>query len=207
MRKILGFIFRDFQWKLLSLALAFLIWLWAVNAIDPLQNESYSRNLRLINEGCYEAWSRQILEVGGLLGGWLKKTRDNVEAAQAHAPKSGGLQPGEEMLFTQEHEDVFKKGHLHGIEIFNGASYYPVVSQWCEERNLAMIANSDIHPSEWNQYGYQSPLRPMTLIFAKDISQKSVVKYAVCRISFSEEKTSPFFKRASISRKGFSPIP
>lgn len=52
--------------------------------------------LRLINEGCYEAWSRQISEVGGLLGGWIKKNRETVEAVQAHAqaakqPKQGTL--------------------------------------------------------------------------------------------------------------------
>ena len=48
--------------------------------------------LKLINEGCYEAWSRQILEVGGLLGGWLKRVRDGVEAAQAHSPKGASRQ-------------------------------------------------------------------------------------------------------------------
>jgi len=48
--------------------------------------------LRLIDEGCYERWTRQILEVGGLLGGWLKTTQSNVEAAQAYAPKGGPRQ-------------------------------------------------------------------------------------------------------------------
>lgn len=56
-----------------------------------------SFTLRLINEGCYEAWSRQIAEVGGLLGGWLKKTRESVEAAQAHAQQ--GKQPKQGSLF------------------------------------------------------------------------------------------------------------
>lgn len=37
-------------------------------------------NLRLINESAYERWSRMILEVGGLLGGWIKKVSDSVEA-------------------------------------------------------------------------------------------------------------------------------
>jgi hypothetical protein len=43
-----------------------------------------SYTLRLINESCYESWSRQILEVGGLLGGRLKTVREGVDAAQAH---------------------------------------------------------------------------------------------------------------------------
>ncbi|MDR1959164.1 MAG: twin-arginine translocation signal domain-containing protein [Planctomycetaceae bacterium] len=90
------------------------------------------------------------------------------------APGSGGLRSGEMMRFTQEHEDVFKKGHLHGIEVFNGSSYYPVVSEWCEDRNLALIANSDVHSSEWNMYGHQNPLRPMTLILAKERTYDAV---------------------------------
>ena len=90
------------------------------------------------------------------------------------APTNGGLQPGEPMSFTGEHEDVYKKGHLHGVEIFNGSTYYPVVSQWCEERNLAMLATSDIHPTEWNLYGHQNPLRPITLVLAKERTYDSV---------------------------------
>ena len=35
-------------------------------------------NLRMVNEAAYERWSRMILEVGGLLGGWLKKMYDAV---------------------------------------------------------------------------------------------------------------------------------
>ena len=90
------------------------------------------------------------------------------------APTNGGLQPGEPMSFTSEHEDVYKKGHLHGVEIFNGSTYYPIVSQWCAERNLAMLATSDVHGTEWNTYGHQNPLRPITLILAKERTHDSV---------------------------------
>jgi hypothetical protein len=37
-----------------------------------------------------------------------------------------------------------------------------------------MITVSDVHQSEWNMYGHQNPLRPMTLILAKDRSHDSV---------------------------------
>ncbi|MCL2709844.1 MAG: twin-arginine translocation signal domain-containing protein [Planctomycetaceae bacterium] len=89
-------------------------------------------------------------------------------------PGNGGLLPGEPMSFTNEHEDVYKKGHLHGVEIFNGSTYYPIVSQWCEERNLAMLATSDVHATEWNTLGHQNPLRPITLILAKERTHDSV---------------------------------
>jgi len=85
-----------------------------------------------------------------------------------------GLKPGEPMRFFDEIEAVRLKGHLHGIEAFNGTGYFPIVLDWCNERDLALLANSDIHPSEWDLYGHQNPLRPMTLILAEDRSYESV---------------------------------
>ncbi|MDR1478412.1 MAG: PHP domain-containing protein [Planctomycetaceae bacterium] len=90
------------------------------------------------------------------------------------APKSGGLAKGVPMSFTPEHDDVRRKGYLHGIEVFNGSSYYPVVADWCNEMDLGMIATSDIHLSEWNMYGNQNLLRPMTLILAEERTEASI---------------------------------
>ena len=87
---------------------------------------------------------------------------------------SFGFKEGEPMRFTDEHEAAYKSGHLHGIEVFNGFSFYPAAMQWCEERNLGMLANSDIHPSEWEKYGDQNPQRPITLIFAKERTYDSI---------------------------------
>jgi hypothetical protein len=90
------------------------------------------------------------------------------------APKSGGIENGAPLRFTKEHEKVWKSGLMHGIELFNGTEYYPVVSDWCNERDLAIIANSDIHSSELIQYGFQNPLRPITLVLAKERTVESV---------------------------------
>ena len=105
-----------------------------------------------VDQGCFILWNHP---------GW-------------EAPKSGGIEKGATLRFTAEHEEVYKQGLIHGIEIFNGTEYYPVVSDWCNERNLAIFANSDIHPSELNQYGIQNPLRPITLVLAKDRTVESV---------------------------------
>jgi histidinol phosphatase-like PHP family hydrolase len=92
------------------------------------------------------------------------------------APKSGGIEPGTPLRFTKTHEEICKQGLMHGIEIFNGYDfqYYPIVSDWCNERNLALFANSDIHPSELELYGIQNPLRPMTLVLTKERTVESV---------------------------------
>lgn len=93
---------------------------------------------------------------------------------QWNHPDFPDLKPGEPMRFWKEHEDVYKSGHLHGIEIFNGYSYYPIVMQWCEEMKLAMISNSDIHTTEWDMYGNQNRNRPMTLVLAKERTYDSI---------------------------------
>jgi len=90
------------------------------------------------------------------------------------APKSGGLESGVPMSFTDAHEEVRARGHLHGVEVFNGTSFYPIALDWCNERDLAPFTNSDIHQSEWNTYGHQNALRPMTLIFARERSHDAV---------------------------------
>lgn len=86
----------------------------------------------------------------------------------------GGIEKGAPLRFTAEHEEVYKRGLMHGIEVFNSTEYYPVVSDWCNERDLAIFANSDIHASEFNHYGVQNPLRPITLVLAKERTLESV---------------------------------
>ncbi len=46
--------------------------------------------LRLINEKCYGDWSRMVLEVGGLLGAWLKKLDTEVNAGTAGGGSHNG---------------------------------------------------------------------------------------------------------------------
>ncbi|MFV0423738.1 four helix bundle protein [Oleidesulfovibrio sp.] len=41
--------------------------------------------LRLINEGCYEVWSRQIAEVGQMLGAWIKRNGEDLERFQGQS--------------------------------------------------------------------------------------------------------------------------
>lgn len=112
---------------------------------------------------------RKMLQTSADLGAFLLWNHPGWEA-----PNDGGIEPGAPLRFSKEHEEVCKKGLMHGIEIFNCTEYYPIVSDWCNERNLAIFANSDIHPSEQNLYGLQSPLRPITLVLAKERTHDSI---------------------------------
>jgi hypothetical protein len=81
---------------------------------------------------------------------------------------------GGPLRFHDEIEEARSAGLIHGIEVFNGTGYYPIVLDWCNERDLVPVTVTDIHQSDWNTYGDQNPLRPMSLILAKDRSYESV---------------------------------
>lgn len=87
-----------------------------------------------------------------------------------------GLKKGEPMRFFDELEEVRNKGHLHGIEVFSNSicNYNPIAHDWCNERDLAILANTDIHPSELERFGRQNLRRPMTLILAKERNHDSL---------------------------------
>jgi hypothetical protein len=44
-----------------------------------------------------------------------------------------------------EHTDLYNKGMLHAIEVFNEKKWYPIALDWCMEKNVAPHAASDIH--------------------------------------------------------------
>ncbi|MCL1922184.1 MAG: PHP domain-containing protein [Kiritimatiellaeota bacterium] len=112
---------------------------------------------------------KKMLEVATEQGGFVQWNHPGWVA-----PKSGGLSNGVPMSFTAAHEEALAKGHIHGIEVFNGTLLFPIVLDWCNTRDLAPTANSDIHASEWNAYGHQNPLRPMTLILASERTHDAV---------------------------------
>jgi hypothetical protein len=90
------------------------------------------------------------------------------------APKSGGIELGAPTILTAEHEEIYKNGWMHGIEAFNHKEFYPVVTSWCTEKDLAVFSNSDIHQTEIQTYGVRHPKRPINLIFAKEKTLESV---------------------------------
>ena len=115
---------------------------------------------------------QKMLAVATDQGGFIHWNHPGWVNRDANDPS--GLKSGDPMRFFDEHEDLRKKGLLHGVEVFNYTTHYPIALDWCHERDLVPMVNSDVHESEWNLYGHQNPLRPMTLIFAKDRSYDSI---------------------------------
>ena len=65
------------------------------------------------------------------------------------------------------HEEIYKRGWLHGIEVYNWDEWYPISFDWCINKNLSFIANSDIHIVASHRFNYERYKRPMTLVFAE----------------------------------------
>ena len=71
---------------------------------------------------------------------------------------------------------MLEKKWLHGLEVANGEDYYPLAHQWCLEKNLTMVGNSDIHaPSDFFPYSAQRH-RTLTLVFAEERTVGAVQK-------------------------------
>ena len=127
-----------------------------VNPLAAVVNDWRAMLAAAVDQGGFVHWNHP---------NWIDRTPDAAPF---------GLKNGEPLRFFDEIEEVRAKGHVHGVEVFNGSSFYPIVLDWCNERSLASVANSDIHVSEWNQYGYQNLQRPMTLILAQERSLDSI---------------------------------
>lgn len=107
------------------------------------------------------------------------------EDALAEAVRQGGFviwnHPGwrkqqpEVTRWMPEHEMIWQKGWLHGIEVFNEKEWYPEAIQWALEKNLAIVGNSDIHNVYNRKYETERfPIRPVTLVFAKERTEESL---------------------------------
>jgi hypothetical protein len=100
-------------------------------------------------------------------------------------------------LWMPMHQELFDKGLINGIEVFNEQEYYPVVLDWCLSKKLAVISNSDIHDIVSQSYDLEKGHRPMTLVFAKDRSIESIKQ------ALFDNRTLAFFNNKLAGREDF----
>jgi len=87
----------------------------------------------------------------------------------------GWRQPNGIGIWYDEHTFLYDKGWLHGVEVVNGNDYYPEAHQWCLDKNLTMMATSDIHnPIDYHYVQKTENHRPVTLVFVKEKSLKGI---------------------------------
>lgn len=108
-----------------------------------VENEDFMKSVEAaVNQGAFLQWNHP---------GWKAQQPDMTN-------------------WTDAMETLVKKGWVHGIEVFNSEEWYPVALGWCMDRNLAVMANSDMHGLIRDQYDLTKVQRPMTLVFAKERS-------------------------------------
>ncbi|MBN1765412.1 MAG: hypothetical protein JW860_09170 [Sedimentisphaerales bacterium] len=66
------------------------------------------------------------------------------------------------------HTTLYKNKWLHGIEVVNGNEYYPDAFQWCQDKNLTIMGNSDIHGPARYEHDPELKHRTITLVFARE---------------------------------------
>jgi 3',5'-nucleoside bisphosphate phosphatase len=94
------------------------------------------------------------------------------------------------------HRKLISKGWFHGIEYFNDSEHYPLVFKFCDENNLALLGNSDVHASISEIYRDDKYIhRPMTLVFAKQRNHDSLKEAMFAR------RTMVFFRDMLVGRK------
>ena len=135
--------------------------------------------------------------------------KDPVQAIR-NAKAQGALvmhnHPGwtrKNIAMTETEVKAYGEGLIDGVEVMNGAEFYPGVIDRVREGNMFIAANTDIHAStaaEYNEYG---ETRPMTLILAKDRSLDSIrealeagrtIAYGFGHLCGSEEFLLELFK-------------
>ena len=105
---------------------------------------------------------------------------DYMEAIE-NAHKQGAFilwnHPGwgvDEIKWHDVHEELYRKGWIDGIEVFNEKEWYPVALNWVNSRNLTLVGNTDIHGINDRFYDLENGHRPMTLVLAKERSLESI---------------------------------
>ncbi|MDR2809505.1 MAG: hypothetical protein LBB84_02975 [Tannerellaceae bacterium] len=73
------------------------------------------------------------------------------------------------------HDTLYQRGWLHGIEVYNEFEWYPQALNWANEKNLTLMANSDVHDVIERLYDFHTmPFRPMTLVLSKERTEEGI---------------------------------
>jgi hypothetical protein len=97
----------------------------------------------------------------------------------------------------ETHTILYENKLMHGIEVVNGGSYYPEAHEWCLEKNLTMMANSDIHQPATLLESSPEDHRSITLVFAKERSKEAIKEALV------KGRTAVWYKEQIIGKKRF----
>lgn len=92
--------------------------------------------------------------------------------------------------WTAIQQEYLDLGWMHGLEVFNGNSYYPNAHQWALDNNLTLLGATDVHGPIDERYAYHlGQHRAMTLLFVKEKTLEGLKEALFERrtVAFSQE--------------------
>jgi predicted metal-dependent phosphoesterase TrpH len=161
-----------------------------------------------------------FIEDANKLAEWVNKEnpsdQSSIKETLQEAVKQGGFvffnhpwykQPGDLANWHPIHEELFKLGLIHGVEVNNRDRYYPNIFQWCIDKDLAMMSTTDAHnPLFRLEPGAH---RSMNILLVKERSQKGIrdalnerrtVVYTQNYLYGKEAHVKPFFDHGIIRK-------
>ena len=78
--------------------------------------------------------------------------------------------------YTEFEKKIYAEGLIDGIEISNSCNFYPEIVRRAVEKKLYVVSATDVHATTASIFGKKEFYRDMTLIFAKDKSEKELRK-------------------------------
>ena len=76
--------------------------------------------------------------------------------------------------FTAAEKKAYEEGLIDGVEVMNDTEFYPGIIDRVRERGLFISANTDIHASSAEHFNSREYMRPITLIFAEERTEKGL---------------------------------
>ena len=125
-----------------------------------------------------------------------------LEAVEAAIDQGGfvfwnhpGWQGPKKGSWKRVHDMLHEKKWLGGIEVLNAENYYPEAHQWCLDKGLAMLGNSDIHTPSMRHHTETGDHRALTLVFVKEFTQDGVKE------ALNDARTAAWGQDRMIGRK------
>ena len=113
--------------------------------------------------------------------------------------------------YTEFEKKIYAEGLIDGIEVSNSRNFYPEIVRRAVEKKLYVVSATDVHATTASIFGKKDFYRDMTLIFAKDKSEKELRKallsqktlgYCGGYIIGEESLLTKFFKASVTARHG-----
>lgn len=78
-------------------------------------------------------------------------------------------------IWYDDHTKLYDQGLMHGMEVVNGRAFYPLALEWCVEKDITMIGNTDVHDPIGMDYDLSiGDQRTITLVYTTDRTEAAV---------------------------------